>query len=103
MKNGIFWDVTPSGFCMGRRFGRTYRHCHLEEKIGELGTTLAASSNLSTLRRTTLSSKVRLLVTADFVLSSLILSILMKEAIRFSETSVLRRATRHQILEDGIL
>jgi hypothetical protein len=23
MKNGVFWDVTPSGFCKNRRFGGT--------------------------------------------------------------------------------
>jgi hypothetical protein len=23
MKNGVFWDVTPCGFCMNRRFGGT--------------------------------------------------------------------------------
>jgi hypothetical protein len=23
MKNGIFWDVTPCGFCKNRRFGGT--------------------------------------------------------------------------------
>jgi hypothetical protein len=24
MKNGVFWDVTPRGFCENRRFGGTY-------------------------------------------------------------------------------
>jgi hypothetical protein len=23
MKNGVFWDVTPSGSCANRRFGET--------------------------------------------------------------------------------
>jgi hypothetical protein len=37
------------------------------------------------------------------VLSSLILSPLMMETIRFYETSVLTRATRRHVAEDGIL
>jgi hypothetical protein len=28
MKNSVFWDVRPSGFCMNRRFGGTYRLQH---------------------------------------------------------------------------
>jgi hypothetical protein len=46
---------------------------------------------------------LRLLATANIVPSSPILVILIMEAIRSSETSVLIRATRHDIQEDGIL
>jgi hypothetical protein len=46
---------------------------------------------------------LQLLVTAKTVLSSLILFTLIMEVIRCPETSVLTRATRHHIPEDGVL
>jgi hypothetical protein len=31
-KNGVFWDVTPCGFCKNRRFGRTLRLFHQSDR-----------------------------------------------------------------------
>jgi hypothetical protein len=52
-KNGVFWVVTPCGSCKNRRFGGTWRLFIRVTKIGELGTTQAATSSRRTLRRNT--------------------------------------------------
>jgi hypothetical protein len=65
------------------------------KRIGELGTTLAVTSEY-------LRNVLRLLVTANAPGSPNLFTLMM-EATRSSETSVLTIAKRHRISEDGIL
>jgi hypothetical protein len=73
------------------------------KRVGDLGITLAVTSNRSTLRRKKkeifLRSVLRLLVTANVVVSSTILATLIMETKRSSETLVITRATRRCIPE----
>jgi hypothetical protein len=62
-------------------------------RIGELGTTLAVTSNRSSLQRNT----------ANVVPTSPIHVSLVMKALRSSLTPVLTKYTRHNIPEDGIL
>jgi hypothetical protein len=72
-------------------------------RIGELGTTLAVTSNRRTLRIIPSEQLASVASYCCVVPSSPILVTLMKEALSSSETSVLTRATRRHIPEDAIL
>jgi hypothetical protein len=97
----LSWRMQYSGSCKNRHFGGTCRLHHEGDIVGELGTTLAATSNRSTLDF--FRSFLQLLVTTNAVPGSPIHVTLMMEAMLFSETSVLTRATLRNIREDGIL
>jgi hypothetical protein len=74
MKNAVFWDVAKCGSCQNRRFtGKVVR------------------------------SVLQLLLSANVVPSSLILSTLTMDTIRSSETSVLTKATWRHDPQYGIL
>jgi hypothetical protein len=51
MKNGVLWDDTPCGSCKNRCFEELSASFIRVTGIGEIGTTLAVTSNRRTLRR----------------------------------------------------
>jgi hypothetical protein len=72
MKYGVFWDVRLCGSCKNRVSEELSAHFIRVTRIGELGTTLALTSNRRTLRRNV------------FLPSSPVFVTLMKEALSSS-------------------
>jgi hypothetical protein len=97
-KNPVFCDVTQCGSCTNRRFGAMHRLHHQGDKNRRARKTLVVNSKI-----VFVCTVFRLLDTANVVTSYPTLVTLMIERICYSETSVLTRATRLAILEDGII
>jgi hypothetical protein len=85
-KNAVFWDVTPCLSCKNRRFGGMYRINHKVDKIQRTG------NNVNINYQPKHAAK-----------KCLIIVTMMMEDICSFEMSVLKRATRHNIQEEGIL
>jgi hypothetical protein len=96
MKIIVFCDVIPCASCKNERFGVTFRLDPHGDKNRQTKKNFSINWQPN-------HAVILLLVTANAVLMSQILATLMMEAIRYPETSVLTRATRHQIPEDDIL
>jgi hypothetical protein len=58
VNNAVFWDVTPRGSCKNWRSEERITPIIKVKRIRELGTTLAVTSNWSTLRRTSVLTRV---------------------------------------------
>jgi hypothetical protein len=106
MQNALFSDVTPCGSCKNRRFRGTNRLHHQDHNIRWTRNKVISNSNRNTKRRNGNSSNsnsnsnsvLRMLVTANGVLSSAIHVTRMMEAIRSPETSGLNNSHAAQYL-----
>jgi hypothetical protein len=81
----VFWGVTPCGSCKNRVSEERIASIVMVTRIGYLRTTLAVTSNRSTLRK------------------SIIFVAPKMNVIRSTEMSVLTRAARRNITEDDII
>jgi hypothetical protein len=100
LKNAVFSNVSPRGSCKNRRFGATSRLNHQEEKNRRVRNNFSSkyqallAAKQYYIHVVFLRSMLRLLVTAKVVPNSPILvTLMMMEATRSSETSVITRAT----------
>jgi hypothetical protein len=87
-KYAVFWDIGRVALVRTDVSEEPSASIIRVTRNGEVGTTLAITSNRRTLQRNTMSPN---------------LVILVMEELRSSETSVIARATRRNIPEDGIL
>jgi hypothetical protein len=90
--NAVSWDVTPCASCKNYVSEELSASTIRVARIGELGTMLAVTTNLRTLRKNTKLIRIvrQLLITANIVHSSPILATLMTEALNSSEMWFLR-------------
>jgi hypothetical protein len=101
VKNFVFWNITPCGFCKNRTFGGIYGRHHRGDMNRRARNDVSSSYQPKQL--VFLYTVLRFLVTANVIPSSTALVTLIMGAIRSSETSLLKRATRSNMIEDGIL
>jgi hypothetical protein len=96
MKNAVFWDSRRVVLVRTDVSEECSAFILTVARISELGKMLA-------LTRTHFRRVLLLLVTAKGLPNSQIFVTMMMEALLFSGTSILTKATRHKIPEDGIL